>query len=103
MCSPSCAFVSMLYIRLAVVPKGQFIITICFHCVCAAQTNENVSAYPHSMDGFRVVKLSEVIRQMDVVITCTGTVPHAVASITSALIITGFPANKCTPHLNIPV
>lgn len=24
------------------------------------------------MDGFRVVKLSEVIRQMDVVITCTG-------------------------------
>lgn len=26
------------------------------------------------MDGFRVVKLSEVIRQMDVVITCTGAV-----------------------------
>lgn len=25
-----------------------------------------------SMDGFRVVKLSEVIRQVDVVITCTG-------------------------------
>lgn len=24
------------------------------------------------MDGFRVVKLSEVIRQVDVVITCTG-------------------------------
>lgn len=29
---------------------------------------------PCSMDGFRVVKLSEVIRQMDVVITCTGAV-----------------------------
>lgn len=26
------------------------------------------------MDGFRVVKLSEVIRQVDVVITCTGRV-----------------------------
>lgn len=25
-----------------------------------------------SMDGFRVVKLNEVIRQVDVVITCTG-------------------------------
>lgn len=24
------------------------------------------------MDGFRVVKLNEVIRQVDVVITCTG-------------------------------
>lgn len=44
--------------------------------------------YPRSMDGFRVVKLSEVIRQMDVVITCTGTVPHAAISITYALIIT---------------
>lgn len=42
------------------------------------------------MDGFRVVKLSEVIRQMDVVITCTGTVPHAVTSITSALKILVF-------------
>lgn len=40
----------------------------------------------HSMDGFRVVKLSEVIRQMDVVITCTGTAPP-VSSITSALMI----------------
>lgn len=55
------------------------------------------------MDGFRVVKLSEVIRQMDVVITCTGTVPHAVTSITSALIITALPANKCVPYLNIHV
>lgn len=51
------------------------------------------------MDGFRVVKLSEVIRQMDVVITCTGTVPHAGTSITSASIITVFSA----AHLNIPV
>lgn len=65
--------------------------------------NENKCVYPHSMDGFRVVKLSEVIRQMDVVITCTGTAPHAVTSITSALIITAFPENKCALHLNIPV
>lgn len=55
------------------------------------------------MDGFRVVKLSEVIRQMDVVITCTGTVPHAVISITSAMIITVCPANQRTPYLNIQV
>lgn len=47
------------------------------------------------MDGFRVVKLSEVIRQMDVVITCTGIAPHAVTCITSALIITVFPEYKC--------
>lgn len=49
------------------------------------------------MDGFRVVKLSEVIRQMDVVITCTGTLPalpHAAKPITSAVIITKF------QHLN---
>lgn len=26
-----------------------------------------------SMDGFRLVKLNEVIRQVDIVITCTGT------------------------------
>lgn len=26
----------------------------------------------NSMDGFRVVKLNEVIRQVDVIITCTG-------------------------------
>lgn len=26
----------------------------------------------YSMDGFRVVKLNEVIRQVDVIITCTG-------------------------------
>lgn len=25
-----------------------------------------------SMDGFRLVKLNEVIRQVDIVITCTG-------------------------------
>lgn len=25
------------------------------------------------MDGFRLVKLNEVIRQVDIVITCTGT------------------------------
>ena len=25
-----------------------------------------------SMDGFRVVKLSEVVRHVDVIITCTG-------------------------------
>lgn len=55
------------------------------------------------MDGFRVVKLSEVIRQMDVVITCTGTLPHAVTPITSALIITVFAAHKCMSHLNTPV
>lgn len=51
-----------------------------------------------------MVKLSEVIRQMDVVITCTGTVPHAVTSITSALIITVFPRLKfpvyVSSHLN---
>lgn len=46
------------------------------------------------MDGFRVVKLSEVIRQMDVVITCTGTVFHAVAGIISAAVILACPANK---------
>lgn len=40
------------------------------------------------MDGFRVVKLSEVIRQMDVVITCTGTLHRAVAANTSASIVT---------------
>lgn len=28
---------------------------------------------PPSMDGFRLVKLNEVIRQVDIVITCTGT------------------------------
>lgn len=55
------------------------------------------------MDGFRVVKLSEVIRQMDVVITCTGTVPHAVISVTSAMMITVFSANKCVLYLNIQV
>lgn len=54
------------------------------------------------MDGFRVVKLSEVIRQMDVVITCTGTLPHTVTSITSALIITVFAAHKCMSNLNNP-
>ncbi|KTG46400.1 hypothetical protein cypCar_00003977 [Cyprinus carpio] len=27
---------------------------------------------PHSMDGFRVLKLNEVVRQMDMIITCTG-------------------------------
>lgn len=48
----------------------------------------------YSMDGFRVVKLSEVIRQMDVVITCTGTAPPAVTSITYAMIITVSSANK---------
>lgn len=26
----------------------------------------------YSMDGFRLVKLNEVIRQVDIVITCTG-------------------------------
>lgn len=46
------------------------------------------------MDGFRVVKLSEVIRQMDVVITCTGTVFHAVTGIISAPEILACPANK---------
>ena len=25
-----------------------------------------------SMDGFRIVKLSEVVRSVDIVITCTG-------------------------------
>lgn len=29
--------------------------------------------FPPSMDGFRLVKLNEVIRQVDIVITCTGT------------------------------
>lgn len=28
--------------------------------------------YFYSMDGFRLVKLNEVIRQVDIVITCTG-------------------------------
>lgn len=31
-----------------------------------------VAVFSSSMDGFRVVKLNEVIRQVDVVITCTG-------------------------------
>lgn len=30
----------------------------------------------NSMDGFRVVKLNEVIRQVDVIITCTGKLTH---------------------------
>jgi len=55
------------------------------------------------MDGFRGVKLSEVIRQMDVVITCTGTVLHAVTSITSALLLTMFPAHKYMSYLSVPV
>uniref|UniRef100_A0A8D2MT87 S-adenosyl-L-homocysteine hydrolase NAD binding domain-containing protein n=1 Tax=Zonotrichia albicollis TaxID=44394 RepID=A0A8D2MT87_ZONAL len=31
-----------------------------------------VPVFPPSMDGFRLVKLNEVIRQVDIVITCTG-------------------------------
>ena len=50
-----------------------------------------------------MVKLSEVIRQMDVVITCTGTVLHAVTSITSALLLTMFPAHKYMSYLSVPV
>lgn len=50
------------------------------------------------MDGFRVVKLSEVIRQMDVVITCTGMEPHAVTSIISALMGTALAVCKYVSH-----
>ena len=32
----------------------------------------SIPSFSSSMDGFRVVKLNEVIRQVDVVITCTG-------------------------------
>lgn len=31
------------------------------------------SVCPSSMDGFRVITLTEIIRQVDMVITCTGT------------------------------
>lgn len=34
-----------------------------------------VPVFALSMDGFRLVKLNEVIRQVDIVITCTGTGP----------------------------
>lgn len=41
---------------------------------CTAEINCPLLSYLlfDSMDGFRVVKLNEVIRQVDVVITCTG-------------------------------
>uniref|UniRef100_A0A3Q2NXG9 Adenosylhomocysteinase-like 1 n=1 Tax=Fundulus heteroclitus TaxID=8078 RepID=A0A3Q2NXG9_FUNHE len=39
--------------------------------VCITEIDP-ICALQACMDGFRVVKLSEVIRQMDVVITCTG-------------------------------
>lgn len=66
-----------------------------FFFFTAAQTKGNlVFVFSFSMDGFRVVKLSEVIRQMDVVITCTGTVFHAVTGIISAAVILACPANK---------
>lgn len=75
---------------------------ICSHCLCCLNQWKYVCVLPYSMDGFRVVKLSEVIRQMDVVITCTGTAPHAVTSITYAMIITVSSANKhALIHLNI--
>ncbi|KAG8012269.1 Adenosylhomocysteinase 3 [Nibea albiflora] len=53
--------------------------------------HENLLLSPLSMDGLRVVKLSEVVRQVDMVITCTGrllnlscsTVPSLVLSITA--------------------
>lgn len=53
------------------------LLVICF--ILLLKQMEHICMYPCSMDGFRVVKLSEVIRQMDVVITCTGTVAHVVA------------------------
>lgn len=42
-----------------------------WHVLAASQTPFPPS--PLSMDGFRLVKLNEVIRQVDIVITCTGT------------------------------
>lgn len=36
------------------------------------KTISNLYLSSHSMDGFRLVKLNEVIRQVDIVITCTG-------------------------------
>ncbi len=41
-------------------------------CVKTWDTSSICFYLPHSMDGFRVVKLNEVVRQMDMVITCTG-------------------------------
>ena len=38
------------------------------------------------MDGFRVVKLNEVIRQMDLVITCTGKLTHSATLILPSII-----------------
>lgn len=37
-----------------------------------------------SMDGFRLVKLNEVIRQVDIVITCTGWSSHRLSVFLSA-------------------
>lgn len=42
-----------------------------WHVFAASQTTFSPSS-PLSMDGFRLVKLNEVIRQVDIVITCTG-------------------------------
>lgn len=38
-----------------------------------------------SMDGFRLVKLNEVIRQVDIVITCTGRCRHSPSFLSSML------------------
>ncbi len=34
--------------------------------------NEDAIVLVFSMDGFRVMKLDEVVRQIDILITCTG-------------------------------
>ena len=42
------------------------------HEMLLKKQNPVLSSSALSMDGFRVIKLSEVVRQVDVVITCTG-------------------------------
>lgn len=47
------------------------------------------------MDGFRLVKLNEVIRQVDIVITCTG----MSLALLGNLAVTSKQASKSTPLL----
>lgn len=42
------------------------------HIFSHSKLNVFFSYLLNSMDGFKVVKLNEVVRQMDMVITCTG-------------------------------
>lgn len=49
----------------------------------------SVAFFSSSMDGFRVVKLNEVIRQVDVVITCTGECQHFILQVDVGMTCTG--------------